>query len=238
VPPSPRRPRPEHVAAHHAGADVLERLLHDRRALVPLAALLVMRLAPSGQRNGPVMQSLPTLAERVLLALVRAGDESVCRDRDVTPELAHRASSVGGRLDRGDIDVSRTVADTAKDVVVEVEASIAGRTLADHGFTSLSRALHATVHAAAEGRDRAGRAAWRPQRRWRVPRVPDRRDAVGPVARAAAGRRQAGVGEPAGEDARAGRDRAAEAEGRPARAGLGPQDLRAGGGGELSRDWE
>src|SRR5215213_4652083 len=99
--PSPRRPGPEHVAAHHSGADILERLLHDLRALVHLAALLVMRLAPSGQRNGPIMQSLPTLAERVLLALVRAGDESVCRDRDVTPELAHRASSVGGRLDRG-----------------------------------------------------------------------------------------------------------------------------------------
>jgi hypothetical protein len=113
IPPVPAAHGPEHVAAHDAGADVLERLLHDPRALVHLAALLVMRLAPSGQRNGPVMQSLPTLAERVLLALVRAGDESVCRDRDVTPELAHRASSVGGRLDRGDIDVSRTVADTA-----------------------------------------------------------------------------------------------------------------------------
>src|SRR5262245_38058698 len=68
-----------------------------------------MRLAPSGQRNGPVMESLATLAERVLLALVRAGDEPVCHDRDVTPELAHCASSVGGRLDRGDIDASRTV---------------------------------------------------------------------------------------------------------------------------------
>src|ERR671937_721671 len=113
IPPVPAAYGPEHVAAHHAGADVLERLLHDPRALVQLAALLGMRLAPSGQRNGPVMQSLPTLAERVLLALVRAGDESVCRDRDVTPELAHRASSVGGPLDRRDIDVSRTVADTA-----------------------------------------------------------------------------------------------------------------------------
>src|SRR3954449_13244317 len=106
-PPVPAADGPEHVAAHHARADGLERLLHDPRALVHLAALLVMRLAPSGQRNGPVMQSLPTLAEWVLLALVRAGDESVCRDRDVTPELAHRASSVGGRMDRGDIDVSR-----------------------------------------------------------------------------------------------------------------------------------
>src|SRR5919199_1915838 len=59
----------------------------------------------AASENGPVMQPLPTLAERVLLALVRAGDESVCRDRDVTPELAHRASSGAGRVDRGDIDV-------------------------------------------------------------------------------------------------------------------------------------
>src|SRR6266496_2943133 len=101
IPPVPAAHGPEHVAAHHAGADVLERLLPDRRALVHLAAVLVMRLAPGGQRHGPVMQSLSTLAERVLLALVPAGDESVCRDRDVTPELAHRASSVGGRFDRG-----------------------------------------------------------------------------------------------------------------------------------------
>src|SRR4051812_50201925 len=83
---------PEHVAAHDGGADVLERLLHDPRARVHLAALLVVRLAPGGQRNDPVVQPLPALAERVLLALVRAGDEPVGRDRDVTPELAHRAS--------------------------------------------------------------------------------------------------------------------------------------------------
>ena len=36
------------------------------------------------------------VAERVLLGLVRAGDETVQRDRDMTPELARRASSVGG----------------------------------------------------------------------------------------------------------------------------------------------
>ena len=53
-----------------------------------------MRRAPSGQRNDPVVEPLAPLAERVLLALVRAGDESVCRDRDVTPELAHGLSSV------------------------------------------------------------------------------------------------------------------------------------------------
>src|ERR1700730_5101292 len=90
--PPPAAHGPEHVAAHHAGADVLERLLHDPRALVRLAALPTVCFAPSGQRSGPVMQPLPALAERVLLALIRAGDEPVQRDRDVTPELAHRSS--------------------------------------------------------------------------------------------------------------------------------------------------
>jgi hypothetical protein len=66
---------PEHVAAHYAGADVRARFFDDACALVDLAAVLVMRLAPSGQRNDPVVEPLAALAERVLLALVRAGDE-------------------------------------------------------------------------------------------------------------------------------------------------------------------
>src|SRR5215212_10831573 len=106
IAPVPAADGPEHVAAHHAGADVLARFFDDPCALVDLAALLVMRLAPNGQRNDPVVEPLAALAERVLLALVRAGDESVCRDRDVTPELVHRSSSVGGRLDRGDVDMA------------------------------------------------------------------------------------------------------------------------------------
>jgi hypothetical protein len=97
IAPVPAADGPEHVAAHHAGADVLARFLDDPSALVDLAALLVMRLAPSGQRNDPVVEPLAALAERVLLALVRAGDESVCRDRDVTPELAHVPQWFGNR---------------------------------------------------------------------------------------------------------------------------------------------
>src|SRR5262249_47578370 len=92
VAPVPAGRGPEHVAAHQAGADVLERLLDDARALVLLAARLVVRLAPCGERDDPVVQSLPALAERVLRALVRAGDVSVRRDGDVTPELAHHAA--------------------------------------------------------------------------------------------------------------------------------------------------
>jgi hypothetical protein len=47
------------------------------------------------------VEPLAALAERVLLALVRTGDETVQRDRDMTPMLAHRASSVGGRYGGG-----------------------------------------------------------------------------------------------------------------------------------------
>src|SRR5207237_8984240 len=88
--------RAEHVSAHHAGPDVLDRFLEYPCALVHLAALLALESAPGGQRNHPVVEPLAALAERVLLALVRAGDEPVQRNRDMTPKLAHRASSVGG----------------------------------------------------------------------------------------------------------------------------------------------
>src|SRR2546426_2147904 len=93
--------RAEHVSAHHAGPDVLARFLDYPCALVHLAALLAVGLAPGSQRTHPVVEPLAALAERVLLALVRAGDETVQRDRDVTPKPAHRASSVGGRCGRG-----------------------------------------------------------------------------------------------------------------------------------------
>src|ERR1700754_3766774 len=93
----------EHVPAHHPGADVLDRLLEYRCALVHLAPLLTVGSAKGSQRNHPVVEPLATLAERVLLALVRAGHETVQRDRDVTPELAHRASSVGSAPPSGAI---------------------------------------------------------------------------------------------------------------------------------------
>jgi hypothetical protein len=111
VAPGTTADRAEHVPAHQPGPDVLARFLDYPCALVPLAALLVVGLAPGGQRNHPVVKPLAALAERVLLALVRAGDETVQRDRDMTPKLAHRASSVGGRCGRGDVDTSRAVDD-------------------------------------------------------------------------------------------------------------------------------
>src|SRR6059036_3925213 len=60
--------RAEHVPAHHAGPDVLARFLDYPSALVDLAALLAVGLAPRGERNHPVMEPLAALAERVLLA--------------------------------------------------------------------------------------------------------------------------------------------------------------------------
>src|SRR5918992_975544 len=96
VAPGTTADRAEHVPAHHPGADVLDRFLEYPCALVHLAALLAVGLAPGGQRNHPVVEPLAALAERVLLALVPAGDETVQRDRDMTPKLAHRASSLGG----------------------------------------------------------------------------------------------------------------------------------------------
>src|SRR3982074_2221219 len=101
VAPGTTADRAEHVPAHHGGPDVLARFLDYPCALVHLAPLLAVGLAPGGQRNHPLVELLAALAKRVLLALVRAGDETVQRDRDMTPELAHRASSVGGRCAAG-----------------------------------------------------------------------------------------------------------------------------------------
>jgi len=67
----------EHVPAHHAGTDVRPRFLDYWCALVHLAALSAVVSAEGGQREDPLVQPLATLAERVLQALVRAGDESV-----------------------------------------------------------------------------------------------------------------------------------------------------------------
>src|SRR2546421_8870112 len=55
VAPGTTADRAEHVPAHYPSADVLERFLEDRCALVHLAALLAVGLAPGGQRNDPVV---------------------------------------------------------------------------------------------------------------------------------------------------------------------------------------
>src|SRR4029453_3170757 len=53
-------------------------------------------LARAAHADPPTLQPPPAPAEGFFLALVRAGDETVQRDRDMTPKLAHRASSAGG----------------------------------------------------------------------------------------------------------------------------------------------
>jgi hypothetical protein len=83
-PASPRRvlaPRAraaaEHVPAHDDGTDVRLRLLDGERAGVHLAALQALCRAPGREVEHPLMERHPALAERVLLALVRAGHVSV-----------------------------------------------------------------------------------------------------------------------------------------------------------------
>src|SRR5256714_910298 len=53
VAPGPAVDRAEHVSAHHAGPDVLARFLDYPCALVHLAALLAVGLAPGGQAEPP-----------------------------------------------------------------------------------------------------------------------------------------------------------------------------------------
>src|SRR5207247_967113 len=70
-------PRPraaaEHVAAHHVGADVRDRLLDHSRARARLPARPAVRAPPHIQSDRPLMELLTADAERVLEALLRAG---------------------------------------------------------------------------------------------------------------------------------------------------------------------
>jgi hypothetical protein len=88
-------PAAEHVPAHHGRTDVRERRLDDLGAGVDLAALQPVRLAPDGELDGPLVELVASLAQRVLLARIGPGDEAVQRDRDVDLQLCHRASLLG-----------------------------------------------------------------------------------------------------------------------------------------------
>jgi hypothetical protein len=48
-----------------------------------------MRLAPGGEFEHPLVQLLATFAQRVLLALVGAGDEAIERYRNLELEPGH-----------------------------------------------------------------------------------------------------------------------------------------------------
>ena len=98
--------------------DVRERLLDDGRALVHLAALQALQRAPGRQREHPLVQAHAAHAERILHALVGAGDETVERHRDPEAQLGHftsiyfsgsvrRISSAIWRAGRGDSSTTR-----------------------------------------------------------------------------------------------------------------------------------
>ncbi len=81
----------EHVAAHHRRADVGDRFLDDRGALVDLAAGEPVRRAPGGEREHPLVQAHAADPERVVDALLGSGDEAVERHRDPEAQLGHVA---------------------------------------------------------------------------------------------------------------------------------------------------
>src|SRR5439155_410770 len=83
-------PAPEHVPAHHDRADVRLGFLHHGRAGVDLATLLSFRRSPRLEVEEPSVQPHAADTERVLHALMGAGDVSVERDRNVEPERSHR----------------------------------------------------------------------------------------------------------------------------------------------------
>jgi hypothetical protein len=76
-PRSTGRAAPEHVPTHHGRADVRLRLLDDGIAGVDLATLLALLLSPRLKLEDALVQIHTADAERVLHALVRAGNVSV-----------------------------------------------------------------------------------------------------------------------------------------------------------------
>ena len=87
----------EHVAPHHRGADVGERLLDDRRAFVDLSAFKAVHRAPGRERNDPLVQAHAADPERVLHALAGTGNKAVERHRDLEAQLGHVSSSMSVR---------------------------------------------------------------------------------------------------------------------------------------------
>src|SRR5204863_5671258 len=72
----------EHVASHYRRADVGHRILDDLGAGVYCAAFHALHLTPDLERKHPLVEAHPTDAERILDALIGAGDEAVERHRD------------------------------------------------------------------------------------------------------------------------------------------------------------
>ena len=81
---SKRSPAPRTIGT--VGADALDNLLDDFRVGGVLAALQAMLFTPAGGRKCPFVQAHPALAERIVEAWPRPGDEAVERDRDVASD--------------------------------------------------------------------------------------------------------------------------------------------------------
>ncbi len=97
-------PTAEHVAPHDRGTDVLQRPLRPARCWdSPRHRPYPCAPRQACELDHPLVQLLAAFAERVLLALVGAGDVTVRRDRDFEPEPCHRArNSVARRaVERG-----------------------------------------------------------------------------------------------------------------------------------------
>src|SRR5439155_17120070 len=82
----------EHVAPHHGGPDVSERILDNARAFVDLAALKALHRAPDGEWKHPLVQRHTANPEGVVDALARTGNEAVERHRDLEAQPGHAIS--------------------------------------------------------------------------------------------------------------------------------------------------
>ncbi|HEY8316548.1 MAG TPA: hypothetical protein VIG35_06760 [Gaiellaceae bacterium] len=80
------RPAAEHVAAHDGRASAAENALGERRARVNLAAFLAVAPAERLERVEPAVEFLAADPKRMLLPLVRAGNEAVAELRTALAE--------------------------------------------------------------------------------------------------------------------------------------------------------
>jgi hypothetical protein len=79
----------EHVAAHDVRAHAFEQPLDHLCVGVVLDALQTLLGTSAVGRERPLMKAHAALSDRVLEALVRAGDESVQRNGDLAADRAH-----------------------------------------------------------------------------------------------------------------------------------------------------
>src|SRR4051812_19267616 len=87
----------EHAATHDDRAARGDALRDDSRGGVRLAAGQPVGLAPRGQREGPLVELLAALAQRVLEGRIGPGDEAVDRYGEVEEELGHALTTHEGR---------------------------------------------------------------------------------------------------------------------------------------------